>query len=50
MKKNKPRKIGKFTENLDSVYCVFFKIFDCEGAKYRETFHYMDCQVKPEWI
>ncbi len=51
IKKNKPRKNGKFTESLDSLYyCAFFKIFDCEGAKYRETFHYMGCQAKPEWI
>ena len=40
----------KFTESLDSVHCVLFKIFDYEGAKDRETFYYMGCQAKPEWI
>ena len=44
VKKNKPCKIGKFTESLDWVYyCVIFEFFDCERAKYRETFHCMDC-------
>ena len=50
IKKNKPCKNRKFTDSLDYVHCVFFKIFDCEGAKYRDTFHYMGCQAKPEWI
>ena len=49
--KMKPHKDGIYTESLDYVYyCVFFEFFDCEGAKYRETFHYMGCQGKPEWI
>ena len=31
VKKNKPCKNGKFTENLDYVYyCVIFEFFDCE--------------------
>ena len=44
VKKNKPCKDGKFTKSLDYVYyCVFFEFFDFERAKYRETFHCMDC-------
>ena len=43
IKKNKPCKNGIFTESLDSVYCVFYEFFDCKGAKYRETFHCVDC-------
>ena len=30
------------SQSLEYVYyCVFFEFFDCEGAKYRETFHCM---------
>ena len=44
VKTNKSHKEGKFAENLDYVYyCIFFEFFDCEGAKYRETFHCMNC-------
>ena len=40
VKKNKHHKNGKFRESLDYVYyCGAFDIFDCEGAKYRETFY-----------
>ena len=39
------------SQSLDFVcYCVFFDIFDCEGAKYRQTSHYMDCKAKPACI
>ena len=42
--KNKPCKDGAYTESLDYVhYCVFFEVFDCEEAQYRETFHCMSC-------
>ena len=42
MNESKPRKNGKLTESLDSVYyCIFFEFFDCKGAKYRVTFHCM---------
>ena len=44
IKKNKPRKDGKYIESLDCVYyCTFFEFSHCEGAKYRETFHCMSC-------
>ena len=45
VKKNNPCKDGLYTEeNLDCVYyCVFFEIFDSEGAKYRETSHCIGC-------
>ena len=44
VKMNKPHKDGEYLESLDYVYyCVFFEFFDCEGTKYRETFHCMGC-------
>ena len=44
VKKNKAHNGRKFIENVYyAYYCVFFEFFDFEGAKYRETFHYIGC-------
>ena len=26
----------EISQSLDSVHCIFFEFFDCEGAKYRD--------------
>ena len=36
-------KKGKVFKESKDNHCVFFEFFDCEKAKYRETFHCMGC-------
>ena len=42
VKKNKPCKNGKFRVWIMCIVLIF-EFFDCEGAKYRETYHCTDC-------